>query len=168
MPIKNLLNDKVLKSKEKTEILSNWIIEKKIDLNELIDIAKISKDPVKGVCIEAIEYASKIDPGISNEDTLRFAIDSLSSKAAKIKWESAKIIANIAHLYRGQLESAISKLLDNSEHEGTVVRWSAAFALAEIYKLDTKFSVELKPVFESIIKREQKNSIKKIYQTALK
>jgi len=168
MSISNLLNDKTIKSKEKTEILSKWLLERKIELNEVIDFAKNAKDPVKGICIEAIEYATKISPALSNKESMTFAIESLSSKAAKVKWESAKVIGNIAQLHKDQLDPAISKLLDNSEDEGTVVRWSAAFALGEIYKLKAPLSVDLKPAFEAIIMREEKNSIKKIYLDAMK
>lgn len=168
MPINNLLSDKTLKSKEKTEMLSQLLLEKKVDANEVVEFAKNSKDSLKGICIEALEYATKNDPSISTKESMKLVIESLSSKAAKVKWESAKVIGNIAHLYKDQLEPAVSNLLDNSEHEGTVVRWSAAFALGEIYKLNTKLSAQLKPAFEAIIQREEKNSIKKIYQSAMK
>ena len=59
-------------------------------------------------------------------------------------------------------------LLENTEHEGTVVRWSCAYALGEILKLKTKNNTELLPAIKAISEREEKNSIKKIYLAAMK
>jgi HEAT repeat protein len=78
------------------------------------------------------------------------------------------VIGNIAPLYPGKLKEAISNLLINTEHPGTVVRWSAAFALGEIVKMNTTLNKDLVPAIESICKREEKNSIRKIYLAALK
>lgn len=53
-------------------------------------------------------------------------------------------------------------------HEGTVVRWSAAFALGETIKLKLPLKKNLIPFAEEIALNEEKNSIKKIYQAAIK
>jgi hypothetical protein len=92
----------------------------------------------------------------------------LTAKAPRIKWESAKVIGNTANLFITKLDTPIKNLLVNTEHEGTVVRWSAAFALGEILKLKTKHNKQLLPAIEAICKREEKNSIKKIYLDAMK
>jgi len=55
-----------------------------------------------------------------------------------------------------------------AKDSGTVVRWSAAFALGQIIKLNTLRNKELIPAAEIIINREEKNSIKKIYTEAIK
>jgi hypothetical protein len=163
-----LLNDESLKPKEKIEILSKWILDNPAKVNELIDFAKTSKDPVKAGCIEAIEFATKIDPGIASLDCLQFVTMTLTAKAPRVKWESAKVIGNIAHLYPKALDEAIKNLLINTEHKGTVVRWSAAFALAQIIKLKTSWNIYLVSNIEDICRREEKNSIRKIYLEALK
>lgn len=166
--LKILLENKSLKPKEKTEFLSKLILESKLNIDELISFAKPSKDPVKATCIEALEFASKINPAIATKNCFVFVTESLTEKAPRIKWESAKVIANTAHLFSKNLNNAIKNLLINTEHSGTVVRWSAAFALGEIIKLKTPINKELVPAIESIIEREEKNSIKKIYLTAIK
>ena len=51
-------------------------------------------------------------------------------------------------------------MLTNSEYDGTVVRWAAAFALGEILKLKTKHNKELLPALEAISNRETDNAIK--------
>lgn len=168
MNISDILNDKTVKPKEKTEALSQLILDNKIDLNDLIEFADTAKDPIKASCIEAIEFATKQQPTIANKKVFQFVTKTLTAKAPRVKWESAKVIGNTAHLFSDNLDDAITNLLNNSEHEGTVVRWAAAFALGEILKLKTKHTKNLLPAFEAIIDREEKNSIKKIYISAIK
>ena len=168
MNIEELLTNKAIKPKEKTETLSTWLLAGNLDADDLIEFASKEKDPAKATCIEAIEFATKQKPAIANEKVFLFVTNTLIEKAPRVKWESAKVIGNIAHLFPAKLDDAISNLLANSEHTGTVVRWSAAYALGEILKLKTKHNKELLPAIEAIHQREEKNSIKKIYTTALK
>lgn len=168
MTIDELLKDKTIKPKEKTEKISNWITDKSLPVDELIAYAEKQKDPAKATCIEAIEFATKQNPNIADETVLTFVSGTLTAKAPRVKWESAKVIGNIAHLFPTKLEESIEHLLTNTEHEGTVVRWSAAFALGEILKLNTKYNKHLLPALENICNKEEKNSIKKIYLDAIK
>jgi len=168
MDLKSILSDKLLGGKEKTELISKLLLESKLSTNELIEVAKASKDADKGTCIEALEFATKINPSIANLSVLYFVSSTLADKAPRVKWESAKVIANIANLFPNQLEEAVKNLLENTEFSGTVVRWSAALALGEILKLKTPLNQDLVPALESICESEEKNSIKKIYQAAFK
>ncbi|MDR2238511.1 MAG: HEAT repeat domain-containing protein [Chryseobacterium sp.] len=168
MTIEELFKDKAVKAKEKTEIISKWILDGSLPTDELISFAEKGKDPVKGTCIEALEYATKQKPDMADETILTFVTSTLPEKAPRIKWESAKVIGNIAHQFPDQLEKPIQGLLANTDDEGTVVRWSAAFALGEILKMKTKHNATLLPAIESICEKEEKNSIKKIYLDAIK
>lgn len=168
MKIEELLGDKTIKPKEKTETLSKLLLDQKITADDLVKFAEAAKDPAKATCIEALEFATKKQPSIANKNIFRFVANTLTAKAPRVKWESAKVIGNTAHLFKDDLAHAIKNLLDNSEHDGTVVRWSAAFALGEILKLKTKHNKDLLPAVESILKREEKNSIKNIYLSSLK
>lgn len=168
MEIAALLNDKAIKAKEKTELLSKLVLDGKVTADSLLELAGTAKDPIKATCIEALEYATKQKPALINEKNFGFVTAALTEKAPRIKWESAKVIGNTAHLFPANLDQAIKNLLDNSEHDGTVVRWSAAFALGEILKLKTKHNSDLLPALEAISNREEKNSIKKIYLDAIK
>jgi hypothetical protein len=134
----------------------------------LIQFAETAKDTHKANCIEALEFATKQKPTVLDATCFQFVVQALTSKAPRIKWESAKVIGNTAHLFTDRLDDAITNLLDNSKHEGTVVRWSAAFALGEILKLKTKHHQELLPALQSIADNEEKNSIRKIYLEAIK
>ncbi len=168
MDFTETLGDKSTKPKEKTETLSKWLIANPKKINHLIEFAVSSKDPFKATCIEAIEFATKTNPKIATINCLDFITNSLYEKAPRVKWESAKVIGNIASIFPEKLNEAIKYLLINSEHTGTVVRWSAAYALSEIIKLKTKMNKDLIPAAEAIIKREEKSSIKKIYQESIK
>jgi len=168
MNIEELLSDKSLKPKQKTETLAKLLLDKKLPINDLISFANTLKDPDKATCIEAIEFATKNSPGIANLNCLKFVSETLSENEPRIKWESAKVIGNIAHIFPGKLDAAIKNLLTNSEHSGTVVRWSAAYALTQILKTKQKGTKELALAVEAICKREEKNSIKKIYLEGLK
>jgi hypothetical protein len=168
MDFQVLLNDKSIKPKEKTETISKWILDNPENVDILIEFSKVSKNPVKATCIESMEFATKNNPEIASLTCLSFVTESLTEKAPRIKWESAKVVGNIAHLYPDKLDEAIKNLLVNSEHSGTVVRWSAAFALGQIIKIKTSRNKDLIPVIEAICKREEKNSIKKIYLDAIK
>jgi len=168
MDLETLLKDKNIKPKAKTEAISQELLAGTLSFDSLISVAKTAKDPDKATCIEALEYATQTRPAIATEECLNFVSVALAEKAPRVKWESARVVANIAPLFPDKLEEAIKNLLPNSEHSGTVVRWSAALALGEILKLNTSHNVNLKPALEALCDREEKNSIKKIYQSALK
>jgi hypothetical protein len=98
MDFKLLLEDKSLKPKEKTETLSQWVLDNPKKVIDLIEFAKVSKDPIKATCIEALEFATKTNPSIATQSWLEFVTQTLTDKAPRIKWESAKVVGNIAHL----------------------------------------------------------------------
>jgi HEAT repeat protein len=166
--IEELLASKDIKPSEKTATLSKWLVEGIISLNALLTVAKQAKDSPKATCIEALEFATQKQPDIATAECLNFVAESLAAKAPRVKWESAKVIGNIAHLFPQQLDLAIQNLLTNTEHTGTVVRWSAAFALGQIIQTPNKQVKKLLPVLKSICEREEKKSIQKIYLSAFK
>lgn len=168
MTIDILLKDKSRKIKERTETISGWLLDGSMPVDELVAFAEKSKDSEKATCIEALEYATKQDSNVADENVLNFVTKTLTDKAPRVKWESARVIANIAHLFPTKLNKSIANLLINTEHEGTVVRWAAAFALSEIVKLKTKSNKDLIPKIETILKHTTDNAIKKIYEKALK
>lgn len=168
MDMLTILTDKQLKAKAKVEAISKMLLDKKVSLSELIKVAKVSKAKEKGTCMESLEFATRAKPDIASSAVFTFVTETLTDEAPRVKWESAKVIGNIAHLFPNKLDNAIGNLLKNTEYSGTVVRWSAAYALGEIVKLKTKHNKDLIPAIEAIIKRDEDNAIKKIYQKALK
>ena len=168
MDIAKLLSDKSLKPKQKTELLGLKLISKELSIQDLLAFAEIAKGSAKATCVEALESATRQDTSIANEKCLAFACNALTDKAPRVKWESAKVIGNIAGMFPGKLAPAVKNLLINTESDGTVVRWAAAFALGEILKLNTRLNKELLPTVEAICNRENNNGVKKKYLDALK
>ena len=84
MTIDELLKDKAIKPKEKTEAISKWILDKSLPVDELIAFADKQKDPSKATCIEAMEYATKQSPNIADETVLTFVTNTLTAKAPRI------------------------------------------------------------------------------------
>jgi hypothetical protein len=168
MTIAELLNDKTKKVKAKVETISKWLLDGSLSTDELIAFAQKAEEPGKATCIEAIEYATKQNSKIADEKVFSFVTKMLTEKAPRVKWESAKVIGNIAHLFPAKLNTPITNLLANADDNGTVVRWASAFALGEILKLKTKHSKDLLPTIEAICDREQDTGVKKKYLNAIK
>jgi HEAT repeat protein len=168
MDIEKLLSSKEIKTKAKTETLGKSLLDKSITVKELIEFAQEQKDSPKATCIEALEYATSQDPSVANEKMLQFVTAGLTEKSPRVKWESAKVIGNIARCFPSKLDQPIKQLLVNTEDDGTVVRWSAAFALSEILMLGTAINKTLLPAIEAICKREEDNAIKKKYLAAIR
>jgi len=168
MDIKEILSNKSIKPKEKIEILCQNIMDKNISINNLLVYAEMAKDAEKGTCVEALEFASRINPKIINKKCFEFVVKYLLDKAPRVKWECAKIIGNTAYLFKNDLENAINNLLKNATYDGTVVRWSAAFALVEIIKLETEYNKKLLPKINKICEKEEKPNIKKMYMDIIK
>jgi HEAT repeat protein len=168
MRFEGVFSDKTLKQKAKVEQLAKLLLDKKVTIDKLTTFAEKSADPEKATCIEALEFATRQNPDIADEKCLKYVSKKLADEAPRVKWESAKVVGNIAHLFPTKLNTAISNLLANSEYNGTVVRWATAFALGEILKLKTKHNKDLLPAIEAISKREPDNAIKKKYMDALR
>ncbi len=168
MTLSELLADKTKKAKEKVETIAKWLLNGSLPTDELLAFAEKAKDQEKANCIEALEFSTRQHPKIADESVFAHVTKMLTENAPRIKWESAKVIGNIAHLFPAKLHQAIINLLTNTDHDGTVVRWAAAFALGEILKLNTKHNKDLLPAIETICNKEQNNGIKKKYLDAIK
>jgi hypothetical protein len=168
MEISHILDDKTIKPNAKKEAISTLLLEGKISVAEIINVAGGLKDPAKATCIEALEHATGINPGIATPQLLDFVTECLLLKAPRIKWESARVIGNTAHRFPERLSQPLKNLLLNTGHTGTVVRWSSAFAISRILLLHLSLHDELIPIVKRIIENEEKNSIRKLYSDALK
>lgn len=168
MTVEELLKDKGLKIKAKVTQIGNWLLDGSLEVDELLALAEKLSGSDKANCMEAIEYATKKDKEVAHEALLLFVTKTLKDKEPRIKWESAKVIGNIAALFPEKLKPVIKELLANTEHDGTVVRWATAFALGEILKLKSSHNKTLLPIIEKLSIKEKENGVKKKYLEALK
>ncbi len=166
--LNTLFSDKTIKPKDRTSAIANFLLEEKISVADLLLFAVAAKPPVKATCIEGIEFATQTKPELVDIKSFALIVEALKDKEPRVKWESAKVIANTAKLHTSSLKPAISNLLDNTSNAGTVVRWSAATALAAIIQLQIPSFAELENAAAALILAEEKASIQKIYQKALK
>lgn len=123
---------------------------------------------MKASCIEALEHLTRTQPKALLEAGLDLCLRSLADKEPRVKWESARVIGNSIPHFPKRKDEAVKALLANAEHEGTVVRWSAAFALSQVILMKTSANKKLLPTVEAIIQKEEKSSIRKIYAAAIK
>lgn len=166
--IEQVFKDKSLKAKAKVKTLGEWLLNGELPIDELLVYAEKQKASDKATCLEAIELATQKMPNIADETVMDYATKSLSDEEPRVKWESAKVIGNIAKLFPKKLDKAISNLLPNAENNGTVVRWATAYALAEILKLKTENNTKLLPKVEILCNKEEDTGVKKKYLDALK
>lgn len=165
------LLDEIRTSDKKPKELLIFLSEKvKTDKSMLSDFSKCLKEGTsveKGICMEILEYVSQEKPELAIphiDDVIMY----LNYEAPRVKWEAARVIANIASNYPEKMVKAIDKLIINTKDKGTVVRWSAAFALGEIAKHNNNVQSELINRMKYLIKKEQNNGVKNIYLKALK
>ncbi len=166
-PLQELFANKTLKPKERTEALCNMVLNGEIPVAALVEFATAAKPPVRATCIESLEFGTRQGLAIT-EEVLRWVLSCMGQKEPRVKWESAKVTGNTIATYPHLVADAVAALLPNTSHEGTVVRWSAAWALGEIVKLNTSMNKELCPSLANIMAQEEKGSIGKIYAAAFK
>ena len=166
--IEKIFQDKSIKAKDKVKILGEHLLNGELSLDKIVAYAEKQKAPNKATCIEAVEFATKKVPSIADENLLDYVTKTLTDKEPRVKWESARVIGNIAKLFPEHLDKSITNLLQNTENNGTVVRWATAYALAEILKLKTENNLKLLPKIEELSAKEEDNAIKKKYSDALK
>jgi HEAT repeat protein len=169
MNIQTVFSDKSIKAKAKVALVGEWLIDKSLTVEELLAFAAQQESASnKASCIEALEFATKIQPEIADQLVWDFVTAALSDAEPRVKWESAKVIGNVAKCFESQAQQPIQQLLVNAHHEGTVVRWASAWALGEILKLNTSLNTQLLPQVNALMENETDNGIQKKYADAVK
>lgn len=166
--IAELFDDKNIKPKEKVTRLSNYIIDKKVSVTDVLIYTDKKKETIIASCVEAFEIVSRTAPQLITKEVIVFVSKTLSAKAPRLKWESAKVLGNSAANYVNEYKEAIPTLIQLTEYDGTVVRWSAAYAIASIIQHKSKWQADLIKLAEHLAEHEEKGSISKIYKKALK
>ena len=156
-----------IKPKEKERQIIDLVQSGAVSKNTLIEFYNKTTDSGRGYCMAVITALTKLDKHFAT-DILDFIVAQLDHKAGRVNWEAAEIIGLSAAAAPEKCAAAIMPLLKNTEAEGTVARWSAAFALTEIALNNPAVREQLVPVFEKIVQSEESNGVKKIYQKALK
>ena len=156
-----------LKPKEKTAKLADALKADPKAMDELQALWKTAKDPDKGTLLSAITLIETENPAFVG-DHLDFVIAQIGHKAPRVKWESSETVGHASKVFPDKVMTAIPALLANTSFDGTVVRWSAAFALSEIVKNVPASRDELVPKIKTILEHETQHGIQVVYQKVLK
>jgi hypothetical protein len=167
--IEETLQSKI-KPKEKQMKLVEAVVFKKIPAKEFMAFFESATDVDKGTCADVMKHVSAQRPEILGPfiDTL---IKYINYQAPRVKWGVPEAVGHLAKNYPDQAAKAIPNLLKNTTDDKintTVIKWCAAFALAEIARYNPKSRKQLLPIFEKIIKSEKNNGVKNVYVKALK
>lgn len=163
MQIIDILEDRSLRAKAKAVSVGKLILSGKVSNKELIAAAQKASPVNKANLVEGMQLATEKDPSFANKELFIWLCKCLEDETDRVKWEAARSLTNIIPMLPALSPKALNGALINTEHKGTVVRWSAAKLLAAIYVNHVKSREELSPVIEAIILRETDNAIKKIY-----
>jgi hypothetical protein len=167
--IEEILQSKI-KPKEKQTLLVDAVVSRKILTKDFIAFFESASDVDKDACADVMKHVSAQSPEIfvSYIDVL---VSYVNYKAPRVKWGVPEAIGNMAQKYPKKTEKAIPYLLKNiadSPINTTVIRWCAAFALAEVAKYNQKTRKQLLPIFEKNIKEEKNNGVRNVYVKAMK
>jgi hypothetical protein len=155
------------KPKELVAFLSARIERDPKLLPDLVKALKEGTDSEKGTCADVLKHVA-MKNSRSLLPFLKEIISFVDYKAPRVKWGTSEAIAFVAKDFPGKADSAIPKLLVNAGDAGTVNRWSAAFALAEIARTSAGARKVLIPKFRVLEKKEESNGVKKIFSKVLK
>jgi hypothetical protein len=156
-----------LKHKEKVAKISEQVGSDKMLVAQLFDLLKNGSDVEKGTAAEVMKFVSRDHPDLMLP-YIDVLIEYIDYKAPRVKWGCPESIGNIAKSYPDKVEGAIPKLFKNLNDDSTVVRWCAAFALAEIAKYNKKRQKDLTSKFNELIETEKNNGVKNVFKKALK
>jgi hypothetical protein len=134
---------------------------------QLVDCLKNGSNVEKGVCAEVMEYVTKDKPELA-VPYIDDIVGYINYDAPKVKWETARVVGNVAQRFPEKASKAVPRLLLNTGDGGTVVRWSAAYALTEIAKNNLRLRKKLVPGFLEIVAKEENSGVKNVYLKALK
>ena len=168
MSILRFLGDKTLKGVARRQAVVAEIIA---DDNALAEIeANLSQLDEKRVAtiLEAIEEISNKRLKHLGVGYLQLAVPFVASPSNSCRRAASRIGGNMAADYPDAAAAAIDSLLANSADEGTVVRWSSAYALSRIVVLDRYAKSDLYDRLVAVCDREEDNGVKNQYHKALK
>lgn len=159
-----------IKSKEKQTKLVEVVCKKSVSAKEFIAFFESAAEVDKGTCADAMKHISASNPEIL-APYIPTLIKYINYELPRVKWGVPEAIGNMSKDYPEQTSKAIPHLLKNTTDDKfntTVIKWCAAYALAEIAKNNPKIRKQLLPIFEKIIKNEKNNGVKNVYAKALK
>ena len=168
MSVAELLKDKSLKGTERRQVLENMIVAGKLTVTEVCALDSVVNEKQMATVLEAVEEVSNKQLCQLEAGWLQWAEAYILSENNSCRREASRIVGNMAAQYPDLLNDAINNLMKNTSHEGTVIRWSAAYALSRIIVIDSYAKSDLYDRLVDICDSEEENGVKNQYIKALK
>jgi len=157
----------VQKPKDKIGALAEELLKNPTLQSDFIQVFENGSVSEKGNCLSALALVTEKEP-LWIASGLDFVFSQINSKAPRVKWEAATIVANVAATFPTETARAVQALVANTKDPGTVVRWSAAMALTSIAKNNPEAQPDLLIFFGEQVASEQNNGVRKIYEKTLR
>lgn len=159
-----------IKPKEKQTKLVQLVCKQKITAKGFIDYFVSASSTDKGTCADVMKHVSASNPEIL-APYIDILLGYINYDLPRVKWGIPEAIGNMSKGYPEKAARAIPYLLKNTvgdKANTTVIKWCAAYALAEIAKNNPETRKQLLPLFEEIIKSEENSGVKNVYLKAIK
>ncbi len=168
MTIIEIINDKSLKRLEKRKAVVTAIVSEKVDCSTILEMCKSLSEKKCSLLLESIEEVSRSKEYTLEVDYLDLAKKYILSSDNSCKREASRIVGNLAAKFPTKLDDAIKDLLQNTDSEGTVIRWASAYALSRIIVIPQYAKSSLFEQIYDLCVREEESGVKNQYIKALK
>ena len=168
MRLEEILNDKSIKKLDARARIIDGILQNIITIEDVESAARELKDSKVASVLEALEEISNKGLAELSQEYLEFAKKYILSEDNSCKREASRIVGNLASRYPQTVRDCIPALLENTKADGTVIRWSSAYALSRIVVLDEYRSTDLVETLVSVCGNEQESGVKNQYLKAIK
>ena len=162
-----LFGDRSIRAKAREKEIGAALLDGRLSSEAFLDFARLQSGPAKTTCLGGLELATRARPELVDTAWFGFLCDALEDDLSSIKREAARIVGNVAQQPPGRMDAALEGLLRNATHDGTVVRWAAAFALCEILSHQPALVDGLLPQVRRLRDHEENSGVKKKYIKAL-
>lgn len=168
MTITEIMNNKSFKRLEKRNSIVEAIINRELNISTIFEACKSLPEKNISLLLESIEEVSRSKEFTLEVDYLDLAEKYILSSDNSCKREASRIVGNLANKYPTKLDSAITALLQNTENDGTVIRWASAYALSRIIIIPQYAKSPLFERISDLCAKENENGVKNQYIKALK
>lgn len=167
MTIKQIIDDKSIKRLEKRKAIIEGIVNGSFNFSEISAACLFLPEKNISLLLEAIEEVSRSKEFTLEEDYLNLSERYILSSDPSCIREASRIVGNLAASFPAKLDHAITALLQNADHEGTVIRWASAYALSRIVILPQYAKGPLFEQISDLYEKEKENGVKNQYRKAL-
>ena len=168
MDIIGIIENKRMKRLQKRNILVEAIIQREIQFSEIDDACHSLPNKSISLILEAIEEVSRSKVFVLEENYLHLAEKYILANDNSCKREASRIVGNLASKYPNILDTAIEALIQNTQDEGTVIRWGSAYALSRIIVIPQYANSSLFERIQDLCEKENENGVKNQYVKAIK